>query len=75
MTVKEISESIGLQEDRHFRLKKMKVPVIETEYYTSLGRDLYELYRKYNVSRDDQRKIESLAYALVTFTMSRNRES
>ncbi len=75
MDVEEISKNLGLEQDRHFQIQKMKVPVIESELYTSLGKELYDLYRKYEISRDDQRQIERLSFALMTFTLSRKSKS
>jgi len=62
----------GLElENHHYDLRRLSVPVVDAALYTTLGRRLFELYKKLQISSEDQREIERLAFALQIFTLSR----
>ncbi len=69
----DVIESLGLEEGRHFESKKLATPVIDSHLYTSLGKQLFDLYEKYKVAPQDQRQMERLSYLLLTFTRARNK--
>jgi len=71
MKAKEIPQKLGLEENRHFKMKALSAPVIGSDLYTSLGQRLYDLYRKYSIDQGDQREIENLTYLLVNFNVDR----
>ena len=71
MKIHEVTEPVGLKEERHFVVKELKTPVIQSELYTTLGRRLFELYEKYKIEKSEQREIERLSYLLMSFTISR----
>ncbi len=70
MKVEQVVEAVGL-EPKHFHLENLPVPVIESGLYTTLGKQLFELYRKYKITSEDQREIENLAFLLSSFTVHR----
>lgn len=70
MKADELTKPLGLEE-KHFRNEKLSVPIIDSHLYTTLGRQLYELYDRYEVTSSDQRQIERLVYLLTAFTLSK----
>jgi len=69
MMAKELLERISLQ-SKHFSWNRVNVPKIDPGVYNTLGRRLFELYRKYNISAEDQRELEALQWALQSFVAS-----
>lgn len=74
MKWKEIVDGLELEE-QHFQLKRLKAPIIQPEIYPTLGKRLYELYRRYNISERDQREFEKLSFCLLSFLLRREEES
>jgi hypothetical protein len=68
----ELTRLLEIQSPAHYEMKSIDAVLIRSELYTTLGKRLYDLYGRYNISRDDQREIEALAHVLMTFTMSRH---
>lgn len=64
----ELTRPLGL-ESKHYHNEKVLVPVIDSHLYTTLGKQLFELYETYKISSVDQRQIERLSYLLMTFTL------
>lgn len=58
-------------EPKHYRIENMDIPVISTDLYTTLGRQLFEIYQKHDVDPQSQRKVESLVTLLTLFTLHR----
>ncbi len=63
MSSREIFERISLEE-KHFSWTSIDAPRVEPGGRHTLGRRLFELYQKYEVSSEDQREIESLVWVL-----------
>lgn len=66
----ELTQRLGL-ESKHFTNQTIDLPVIDSHLYTTLGRRLFELYKKYSVESADQREFEALSFILIAFTMKR----
>jgi hypothetical protein len=73
MKHEEVTRPLGL-ENKHFRIKRMGVPVVDSSLYTTFGRRLFEFYKKYEVSPEDQREFERLSFLLMSFTLDREPE-
>ena len=58
-------------EAHHYHMHSLRVPVIDTQLYTTLGRRLFDVYQRLQISSEDQREIERIAFALQIFTLSR----
>lgn len=56
----------------HFRWQKFQLPVVDAGIYNTLGRRLFDLYKKYEVSAPDQREIEALIFTLQSHNLSRS---
>jgi hypothetical protein len=69
MKINEVTDQLDLDSARHFQLKSMRVPIIDSHLYTTLGRRLFDLYRKYDIAKGDQRDLESLCFLLTSFTV------
>lgn len=69
MKLEELTTPLGL-EPKHVRSEKRNVPIIDSHLYTTLGRQLFELYETYKISATDQRQIERLSYLLISFTLA-----
>lgn len=72
--MKELLERLELKE-KHFDWQKLNVPVVEPGLYNTLGRRLFDLYRKYNISESDQREFESIAFVLHSFVEARKQKN
>jgi len=70
MKIEEITSQAGL-ETKHYKIKTLDAPIIDSMLYTSLGKQLYDLYEKYKVDKQDQRQLESLCFLLTSFTLER----
>lgn len=73
MSFEEITERFHIGPE-HFETKKLETPVLEPGVYNILGKQLFELYQKYEVSWEDQRKIEGLVYLLESSARHRREE-
>lgn len=71
MKVEEYISRSELQES-HYQLEKIKLPVIDSSLYTTLGKRLFDLYKKYEITQEDQRDLEMMNHLLVTFVLSRS---
>jgi len=71
MKTLDLTKAAGLEAEKHFKLRDLSTPVIESELYTTLGHRLFELYEKNKIAPEDQREIERLAYLLTAFTIAR----
>jgi hypothetical protein len=65
----EITKPLGL-EPKHFQNEKVSIPIINSHLYTTLGKQLFELYETYKIVPTDQRQLERLSYLLMSFTLS-----
>jgi len=74
MSPEELVKSLGLTEGRHFKNLEIELPVIDSHLYTSLGKELFDLYEKYKVSPEDQRQVEALNFLLMGFVFDRNKK-
>ena len=74
MKLKDVTKVLDLEE-KHYQSKRLKVPVIDSMIYTSLGKQLFDLYEKYKVESADQRKLESLSFLLTSFTLERDKKA
>lgn len=72
MTLEELSQKLDLDLS-HYRLQASNVPIIEGSLYNILGRQLFELYQKYEISSEDQRQMEALTYFLQSFALREDR--
>jgi hypothetical protein len=70
MKVDEITRSMEL-EPKHFKLRDVPTPVLDSGIYTTFGKRLFDLYKKYSIEPTDQRELERLAYLLTSFTIGR----
>lgn len=61
-------------EPKHYEKAHVRIPVIESSLYTTLGRQLFEYYQKYKISTDDQRDLERLNFLLMSFVLSRSQQ-
>lgn len=68
--MKEVIENLNL-EPKHYTTRKMEIPVVDAGLYNTLGRRLFDLYRKYDVTKEDQREFESLCFTLQSFLLER----
>jgi hypothetical protein len=59
-------------EKKHVHSEKVELPIIDSHIYTTFGRRLFDLYKKYSIETADQREIESLSFVLTSFTLTRN---
>lgn len=73
MKIEELTEPLGL-EAKHFRAERLNVPVIDSHLYTTLGRQLFEIYETYKIPSADQRQAERLIYLLTSFTIHKTHE-
>ncbi|MBN8553996.1 MAG: hypothetical protein J0L93_00965 [Deltaproteobacteria bacterium] len=69
----EMTQRLGL-EPKHFTNQSVDLPVIDSHIYTTLGRRLFEFYKKYSIDVADQRELEALSFILIAFTMKRNEQ-
>lgn len=72
MITKELLGKLSLQ-DKHYSWSSVQVPRVEPGVYNTLGMRLFELYRKYNITPEDQRELEALQWALQSFVMTQER--
>ncbi len=70
MTTEDLVKSLDL-ESRHYTVEYVKIPIIDGHLYTTLGRQLFDIYQRLKISSEDQREIERLSFALQSFTFKR----
>lgn len=71
MKTDEIIDRLSLEE-KHYELQELKLPVVEGSLYNTLGLELFKLYEKYEVEKEDQRRMEAIAFVLQCFALSRD---
>jgi len=72
MSIEDLMSRLDIHPE-HLEIKTGSVPVVEPGVYNTLGKQLFELYQKYNVSSEDQRRLESAIYFLQTFAVNKRR--
>ena len=75
MTIEEILKNLELKENKHYAIEKREIPVIDSHLYTPLGKQLFDLYQKYKISREDQRQFETLCFLLSAFVIQKKPDS
>jgi hypothetical protein len=68
MKIEELMAKFHLT-DKHVEQRVSVVPVLEPGIYNILGKELYELYKKYGMEEQDQRRLEGICYLLQSFTV------
>lgn len=74
MKLKQLLETLNLDE-KHYRSMTADLPIVEGGLYNTLGRQLFDLYQTYEVSKADQRKIESICFLLQSFVLKHDLQS
>jgi hypothetical protein len=71
--MKEAIEHLHL-DSKHYECRSVELPIIEAGLYATLGKRLFEIYRKYDVAKEDQRELESLSFILQGFLLARRQK-
>jgi hypothetical protein len=66
MNKQELHQRLSLEE-KHFEWLIAELPRVDPGIYQTLGRQLFDLYEKYQVSPEDQRRFEALTWVLQGF--------
>jgi len=74
MRLSDLEERLGIQ-PQHYQLKDSRIPVVEPGLYNTLGRRLYDLYQRYELTSEDQREVESICFLLSAFVWERGQRS
>lgn len=74
MKLETLVEKTGLDE-KHYELKNLKSAVVDPGVYNSLGQQLFELYQKYKIEKQDQRQLEHLSFLMLSFVLEREQKS
>lgn len=70
MKLVELTRALGLEE-KHVQVEMGPLPIVDASIYTTLGRRLFDFYKRYEIPQEDQREFERIVFVMMSFTLER----